>query len=197
MGDSTMMNVLVVLAFLLVPALHAQRIDKPIIGIKNSAGQYMLNFDFGIEQYEDGKRTEHRLQNWYLLCNYPAPAAFGGSGKTYCRLNRTVYDRIIPDETTVTQEFHSEQTGNLQIFDMEWKAGKLDFTIIYAEGDRTEVMIRMSQDDRSFFLDSFKALTAARGLLSDKLTSVEYRIPEYTYTIDMPIRMRGLKLGTP
>ena len=191
------MKVLLSLTFLFAPALQAQRIEKPIIGSKNNAGQYMLVFDFGIEQYEDGKRTDHRLQNWYLLCNYPAPIAFGGKGKTYCRLNRTVYDRILPDELTVTQEFHSEQTGNLQILDMDWKAGKLDFTIIYAEGNRTEVMIRMSQNDRNFFLDSFKSLTSARSVFSNELTSVEYRIPEQTYTVDMPIRMRGLKLKTP
>ena len=120
------MKVLLSLVFLFAPALQAQRIDKPTIGIKTSAGQYMLHFDFGIEQWEDGKRTDHRLQNWYLLCNYPAPVAFGGRGKTYCRLNRTVYDRIIPDQTTVTQEFHSEQTSNLEILDMDWEGGKLE-----------------------------------------------------------------------
>jgi len=58
-------------------------------------------------------------------------------------------------------------------------------------------MIRMSQNDHNFFLDSFKALTAARSQLTDKLTSVEYKIPEYTYTIDMQIRMQGMKLKMP
>ena len=76
---------------------------------------------------------------------------------------------------------------------VDWKNGKLDFTITFTDGNKTEVMIRFEEGNGILYMDSFKALGVARGFLSDSMSAIEYRIPEYSYTLDMPIRFNGLK----
>ena len=52
----------------------------------------------------------------------------------------------------------------------------------------------MKVKDGTICLQSFKAIGIARGFsLSDTMTAIEYRIPKYTYTLNIPFEMRGLR----
>lgn len=189
------MQRIAILVLVLVPVLaEAQRMDKPIIGSKLKDGSYTLYFNFGIEQYENNKKADFRLQNWILNCSYPNEYA-ERPDKTYCYLNRTVYDRILTEDigTTVTEHFHSEADRNLHLQPVDWTNGKLDFTIRFTDGNTTEVMIRLKELGGILYMDSFKALGVARGFWSDSMSALEYRIPEYTYTLNLPIRFNGIK----
>src|SRR6267142_3200732 len=57
-------------------------------------GKTHINLEFGIEQFEDGKKTEGRLQIWDLSCSSPdvysqQPSRFN----TWCSLERIVMDK--------------------------------------------------------------------------------------------------------
>ena len=185
----------VVFTLVFLPILaKAQRMNQPRIGSKSTDGHYSLTFNFGIEQYEDNKKSDFRLQNWALDCSYPDKNS-GRPDKTVCFLKRTVYDRLFTEDigTTISEHLHSESDGNLQVRPVDWSHGKLDFTIEFTDGNTAEVMVRWKELDDTFYMNSFKAIGVARGRFSDSMSSIEYRIPEYTYTLEMPIRFNGLK----
>jgi hypothetical protein len=51
----------------------------------------------------------------------------------------------------------------------------------------------MNLKDGYIYLDSFKAIGIARGILSDSMSFIEYKIPKYTYILNVPVEMRGLR----
>ena len=51
--------------------------------------EYHLRFNFGIEQWENGKRAKELNEQWQLNCHYPS--MFGGGPITYCSMNRTKF----------------------------------------------------------------------------------------------------------
>ncbi len=194
-------KVIFLLVFGLLPGLHAQEreplvFSRPWIGLITKDGTHMIvNFDFGIEQWEDSKRSTHRYQTWFLDCEYPA--SFGKPRQTYCSLERTVMDSIFSElKTMVSTKKHNTEDGTLVIKEADWRKGKLSLAVVYRDGSTTEVLILMKYEENQIFLDSFKALSVARGILTDAMTSVEYRIPEYDYTLQIPILMRGYKSAT-
>ena len=111
------MDKVAVLSLVLLPVFaQAQRIDQPRIGSKLADGHYVLSLNFGIEQYENNKKADFRLQNWALDCSYPRQDS-DRPDKTVCSLNRTVYDQLFTEDigTTISEHFHSESEGNLQV----------------------------------------------------------------------------------
>ena len=149
-----------------------------------------------------GEEKLLRFQQWYLQCIFPSP--FAERGQTWCSLRRTVYDNwsdagkpsLADIGTIVIEHNNSLEEKTLIIRHADWKNGRLDLAVNYSTFDDenpTEVMIRLQYEKDSIFLDSFKAITIVRGSLSDTLSSVEYRIPEYDYTMRVPIQLRGMK----
>src|SRR5688572_15966225 len=75
--------------------------SKPFMGLVTRSGNqtgYNVILNISLEQWEQGKRAEHRDQQWFLECMYPS------SGKTWCKLQRTVLDRVFPHLGTVASE---------------------------------------------------------------------------------------------
>ena len=94
---------------------------------------------------------------------------------------------------TVTGQKHTEENGMLQIKNADWEEGKLDFSFTFNDRNTTEVMIRMKYGNGFIYLDSFKAVSVARDFVDKTLSVVEYKIPEYSYKMQVPILMKGLK----
>ena len=173
--------------------------DMPWIGFirGDDPPQYLIiNFDFGIEQWEGSKRTTRRHQVWKLKCSFPP--YFPPPNQTECDLERTVVDRWnlqSEEKWIIAVKKHATHDGTLKIKKIDWAKGILGFTVISEDlglGE-TEVLIRMKYERNYIYLDSFKAFAVARGLIGDSLTSIEYRIPEYEYTLELPLRMKGFK----
>jgi hypothetical protein len=91
-----------------------------------------------------------------------------------------------------TREYYSSD-GTLRLLNADWQRGRLDFTVVHSDKSTIEVMLRLKSTDNVIYLDSFKATGIARGLLSDTMTTIEYRIPKYTYMLNVPVQMRGLR----
>ena len=173
----------------------AKRDSSPYIGfIKQGTNpEYHVSFNSGIEQWEDQKRSTHRYQQWTLSCSYLE--SITNRDQTYCSLERMVLDDHRPTSPGVVVSTHNHSTldGTLQILRADWNDGKLDFNFTYTDGSTAEVLIRMKYRGDIIYLESFKALGVARGIFSDSMVTIEYKIPEYTYILNVPIEMRGLK----
>jgi hypothetical protein len=163
------------------------------IGFITSDGRYVLDFDVGIEQWEDGKQTTHRNQQWTLDCSSPSAT---GQESTVCTLKRLVIDKELTPGSGPILNVHKHSTldGTLKIVLADWNRGRLDFTIINSDNSVTEAMLEMKISSSLILLNSFKATAITRGnIVSIPLTTIEYKIPKYTYTANVPILMRGLR----
>jgi hypothetical protein len=168
----------------------------PYIGFYNGKGEsakYTIMCSFGVEQWEDNKQSTFRYQQWHFTVSYPDVVTKQRS--TSCVLERTVFDGL--DRNTalgaiVASRMHSQTDGTLKLHRVDWKKGILDFTIVFDDMSTAEIMLRMKYKDGAIYLESFKAAGIARGILSDTIRPIEYRIPKYTYTLNVPIKMQGL-----
>jgi len=157
--------------------------------------------DFGIEQFEGEKRTTHRFQLWDIRCHYP-PYSWDGQlpKETFCSVERTILDRygeemgFLYSGTIIGQRSHYAEDGTLKLTYVDWNAGKLDLQLTLDDKNTIEVMLRLQYRDNTIYLKDFKAIGIAKGgMFSDTMEAIEYRIPEYSYTLDLSVQMKGLK----
>jgi hypothetical protein len=96
---------------------------------------------------------------------------------------------------TAAHDDHSTDDGTLRLVDDRWREGRLDFDAVTAswQQDIIHVTMRLTVDDPVVTLRSFKGIHVGRSLFSDELSTVEYRVPEYTYTVSLPVTLRGVK----
>src|SRR5262249_26229272 len=146
-------------------------------------------FEFGMEVFEDGKLLEGR-EVWNLLCQYPS--ANGDQTKTYCGLEVKRFLKST-HSTIVTADTYGTVDGTIKIKQVDWKAGTLDFSILLIDKTATEVSLFASYDKENIYLKSFRAVNVGRSIGADKLSVIEYKIPAYTYTLNYPVEIKGLK----
>lgn len=174
----------------------------PMIGSRTTGkDEYSINmFEFGIEQLEDGKVGTFRRQRWILNCSYPEPIT--RRLQTYCNLERMVIDdwnqaseapRPSLAFPVVTVHAHNSEDGSLRDLQADWPSGKLDFKVIYTDGDSTDVMIRFRWHGTAMHLTDFKGIGVTHGVVSDHLAAIEYRIPRYSSVLSVPIEVKGFK----
>jgi len=169
-----------------------------LIGRISTDNRYSISMlGFGIEQFEGERRTTHRFQLWDISCHYP-PYAWDGQppNETHCSVTRTVLDRSGEDSgfgTMIGQHSHYASDGTLKLTHVDWNAGELDLQLTLTDKTTIEVMLRVQYQDTDIYLKDFKAIGIARGMFSDTMEAIEYRIPEYSYTLDIPVQMKGLK----
>ena len=168
----------------------------PYIGFfkgKGANAKYNLSFNFGIEQWEDGKKSTFRHQQWFLQCSYPEPLS--NRPETWCSLERIVIDHWekISGGDVIGTHKHYFSDGTLKLLRVDWQRGELDFNIVLTDNSTIEVMLRMKYERGNIYLDSFKAIGIARGRLTDSMVPLEYKIPKYTYILNVPVEMTGLR----
>ena len=160
------------------------------IGFSSSKGYgyYDILLVRGMEVFEDGKFLDNR-QTWMLHCHYPS-----NGDHTDCSLQtQTFYHDGKSALSSIIGNLYTYRTDyEIKIKQADWKAGKLDFSIVLGDRTTTEVSILMAYDKDSIYLKSFRAVNVGKKIGSDKLTVVEYKIPPYTYTVNYPIVFEGL-----
>jgi hypothetical protein len=168
--------------------------DHHIIGYINpdEIPQYQVDTYFGIEQWEAGQRTAFRIQQWWFWCRYPEfPSAKPTTG---CGLSRVVIDRPAGlDGVVISQYQHDLSDGTLRMRKADWVGGRLDLQLMHQDKTTTEIWIDLAYHDKRIYLKSFRALRTLRAMVSGEGVTIEYRIPKYTYILDVPVEMRGLK----
>lgn len=167
---------------------------KPVKNIgwrSDSTGDY-LSLTVGIEQWTENKRDTHRRQVWKFYCNRPVAEKKQDRTST-CTVTRTVIDKgMLGMLPLVTEHFHSVDDETLRVGRIDWDNGAIELSIVHTNERTAEVTIRFSEKDGHYFFQEFTAATLLRELPSGKVSIIEYRIPEYTYHVNVPIEMLGL-----
>jgi hypothetical protein len=161
------------------------------VGTHSNNGTHSINFRTGIEQWEDGVKASQRRQIWHLRCN--APSAYTKRRDVYCSLERTIIDtgNGVWNPYVFTAN-HYIDDGTLRLRQLDWNAGILDLTVLFDSDETAEVSIRLRRDTLIYRLISFEAAAIHRSGVGGEVTTVKYRIPEYTYAINVPIEVPGL-----
>jgi hypothetical protein len=167
---------------------------KPYIGSAKGS-TFNLFFAFGIEQWENAKQSKVYSQ-WTLICSSQDSAT--GEVKNTCNLDENKIDTRWSvsknSGSQITNVHKSTDDGSMTIRKIDWRNGVLDFAVHYLLSENPlEVRIRFLREADSLYLDSFNAVQITRGVFADILTSVELRIPEYDYVVQIPLEMRGMK----
>jgi hypothetical protein len=164
------------------------------VGFVDKDGKYRIFTDLGIEQWEEGKLTTHRYQTWHISCG---PEGYGAKLQfdLWCYVERIIIDGDLTDKGTkaIGARNHSFSENTLKLTNVNLPEGRLDFTLIFDDGSTVEAALRFKRWRDSLFLDSFKAIGISRGIFSDTLSAIEYRIPEYDYVLNFAVEMRGMK----
>lgn len=96
--------------------------------------------------------------------------------------------------TIIGQRSHYASDGTLKLTYVDWNAGKLDLQLTLDDKNTIEVKLRLQYRNDSIYLKDFQAMGIDKGgMFSDKMAAIEYRIPEYSYTLDLSVQMKGLK----
>lgn len=154
-------------------------------------GDY-VSLTVGIEHWEQNKRQTHRRQVWKIDCRQP-PAEREQPTTPSCTLIRTVIDEaVLGVLPIVTEHLHSVEDDTLRVGRISWQGGIIELSIVHTDKRTAEVTIRFSEKGGYYFFKDFTAATLLREKPSGAVTVVEYRIPEYTYHVNVPIEIPGL-----
>jgi hypothetical protein len=155
--------------------------------------EHHLSARFGLEQFENGKRTDFQYQIWDVTCF--DPSRLPGITGVYCSVQRIILTKWDDEnlKTGISEQRHDTEEQTMVIKDLDWTDGRLDFTLIHSDGSRTEALMRFENVRDSFYLKTFNAIAVGKGLFSDQLYSVELKIPQFSYTVNFPVVIRGFR----
>jgi hypothetical protein len=76
-----------------------------------------------------------------------------------------------------------------------WSA-RLQLDFVFEDDSEVTITIRLSRDfawttSTTFAIDAFQARSVGRGFSKGGLISREWRVPEYTYTVNVPFVIDG------
>jgi hypothetical protein len=151
-----------------------------------------LTCTFGLEVWEEGKRSERIFQQWELFCSRPS-----SQDRPSCKLERTQI-LILDSQGSIATHNHSTADKTLVVLEADWQdSGRLRFDVIYPDGARMPVMIGLEKAEtrilRLFSIASFQAKQVIRTLVSGEIVWQELRTPEYSYAMAVPMPMLGQK----
>src|SRR5437773_1344644 len=189
-APAAMLAALLVLGACLLGGLPAEAV--PAASCSASDKQRYLSCDLGLELWEEGKKSESIFQRWHLTCSA------GGAHQTWCTLERTLITLWSePVGGLVTIHRHATSDGSLKVWSLDWTNWTVSFDVVYPGGERMPVLIRLKPMLKGFSgflaIESFQAKDVVRTLLSKAVVSQEWRIPEYSYPLNVPISLLGRK----
>jgi hypothetical protein len=148
-----------------------------------------LFFDVGVEQWENGKKAAFRHQIWAFRCSVRRALPTTPN----CTVERLVIDDWGQfSGVLVRMHTHQPSENNIRINRLDWDIGVLDITLQFYDGETAEVSVRFERKGNLYYLRSFKGVSVHRSGVGDDLSTIEYRIPKYTYTLNVPLEMKGL-----
>ena len=137
----------------------------------------------------------HHEVNLYGFGMDPDPQPmFAGKGG-FCTLERIIVMKTLSLSLVLIKNY-STRGGTIKITKADWGEGILDFEF----GDEYEdnpfqCQLQFEQIDGAAFLRSFRAVAVKKSDLSGKMFTIEYRPAEYSYTLNVPLSMTGMKAG--
>ena len=163
-----------------VPSL-LDRIDwneTLVIGERQKAqGTYTYRLDgllVGMEQWENGKRSEHFREQWNLGCSPDTSSSQAAN----CSLIRTrlMLWGLPTGGTVVRVNRYSTNERTLRLHRIDWNAGVFDFTLWEPDLPSTEVAARFFYDGDVMRLQSLRASSLSTSPFGNPPTAVEFRV---------------------
>ena len=93
---------------------------------------------------------------------------------------------------TIAIDEHNTLDGSLRVDDVDWPRGKLDLTIVYVDKKTSSAIFRWKNSGGLMTLQSFSGGYVETERVGSR-TEVEFRIPEYTSVVDVPMEFKGLR----
>lgn len=165
-----------------------------IFNKENGSGQLRI-LNLGIERWEDGKRSDTMWERWELTCGDQGKSQATSGIGIYCKLERLIVMRGFSiDSSIVGIEANSTEDGTLKVNRIDWKSGVLDFDLI---GGRAPIQceVRFESKKPDGRLLSLRAISVVRTTLlpDNTLVNMEYRAAPYSFVLNVPLEMHGLK----
>ncbi len=185
-------TLLLVLGALLIGGLPAEAVPAAYCKATDEEPRSLTCY-LGLELWEEGKKSELIFQSWNLSCSA------GVGHQVWCSLERTLIsmwgERL---GGLVAIHNHSTSDGSLKVWEFNLANWRVSFDVIYPSGERLPVLMRLKPkfEGQSRFLavESFQAKGVVRDvLLSRTVVLQEWRLPEVSYTLNVPIILRGKK----
>jgi len=141
-----------------------------------------LRLFLGVEQWEDGKKSERWIEKWALQCT--------GSGPTArCQLDRTVFIDCLGDQTTISTSQMSSENGRIRVLNLDREQGRLDFSLAFRGGGPFTAGPVEPAECVVTFDPTAEALVETRSLLcrgvhrgvDGSVTVMENRLPRFSY----------------
>jgi len=154
----------------------------------------LFAYDYAVERWQDGQKENAHWERWTIKCQ-DRPVLPSDPPGTWCDIERLLVFEFVGTRVGVLN--HSTFDGSLKVLRADWDAGALDLRLIYADGSSLDVELRLGYDDGNLTrLRSFRGVAVTRDATGDrKLHTWEYRLAEYSYTLNVPVTMRGRKSG--
>lgn len=151
-----------------------------------------LTCSLGLEWWEDGRKS-NIFESWHLTC--------GEEGRQlWCALERRVFLLSAKAVGTVVMvRRHLTSDGSVMVRRLDWAKGIVSFDVIEPPstvGTAMPVVMHLKPmfAGRSLLrVVSFQATRIAYKPSAAGLVSEEWRLPEYSYTLNVPIALRGRK----
>ncbi len=184
-------TLLLVLGALLIGGLPAEAVPAAYCKATDKEPRSLTCY-LGLELWEEGKKSELIFQSWNLICS----ARVGHQVR--CDLERTLISMWgEPVGGVVAIHNHSTSDGSLKVWEFNWANWRVSFDVIYPSGERLPVLMRLKPKfegySRFLAVESFPAKGVVRSMLGRSVVSQEWRLPEVSYTLNVPIILRGKK----
>ena len=166
--------------------------EERVIGKKaDGFGKNNWSFSVGIEQWTQNQRETFRRQVWHFSCR--AGDSEAPRTPVDCTVRRTVIDAAMMGGLPIVAEhYHSLDDETLRIGRFDWEKGVAELSIVHTNGRNAEVTILFSERDGYYFLKEFSAAMLIREEPSGTVSVIEFRIPKYTYHVNVPIEIPGV-----
>jgi hypothetical protein len=173
----------------------------PVVGRRVvQAGRVQYAFwghTLGIEQWENGKRSEGIRDQWTWECQQTALQA---AQPPDCALTITrillfgtaAVGTLVSTDVYTTMGRRPGDTRQIIFRQVDWSKGILDFSLSTPSKPPIEVQLRLALDSDLLTLQSFRGLVVSTPLFTDSpIQPIEFRLPPYSYTLYAPFPMPG------
>ncbi len=192
-------TIIILVSYLIgIPDIVFAESENKTAGNRMQIGRYKKNSEktklyvtcsLGIEHWEDNKRIDGVFYVWRILLH-------NDDTEIYMSLNIEKYISMEDEGLLMASNFNPTTINKLLAVDkIDFEEGilRFRFRLVEESEDIVYVNMRFIIDDAYMYLTKFKALNTITTVTIDELITIEYKIPEYTYVRNVPIKLNGFK----
>ena len=169
------------------PVINWHKDRGPMAGrIQEDGRRYVLTlYNLGIEQYEDGKLSGSRFEQWHLACN-------GTVFETHCSLERVTFTYVFSDQLpAIHVHKHHSSDGTLRV-SPRWNLGQLDLVMTYGDDVEEQITVDLEYSGDTIYLRDLRGVVLHRSV-SGATQTVEHKVVSFDTIRRVDVPLTGLK----